>query len=85
MNVHSLSQSHEEMKLKKTMGTDAASSARACVRRGGEWALQEGEVVFRLKNQDGVDAFPGKKVKVAGTLDAKTNIIDNQKIEEEKK
>jgi hypothetical protein len=35
MNVHSLSRSHEEMIRKQTMGTDAPSCAKACVRRGG--------------------------------------------------
>jgi hypothetical protein len=35
MNVHSLSRSHKEMTTKKTMGTDRASCARACVGRGG--------------------------------------------------
>ena len=41
MNVHSLSRSHAEMIKKKTLGSDPASCARACVRRGGEWVLEE--------------------------------------------
>ena len=82
MNVHSLSRSHQEMIVKKTMGTDAPSCARACVRRGGEWVLRSGENVYRLKNQIGVEPFAGKKVKVLGTLDSKTNTIDNLTIEE---
>ena len=81
MNVHSLSRSHQEMIKRKTLGTDAASCARACVRRGGEWVLRSGEVVYRLQNQDGVDEFAGQQVRVSGTLDAKTNTIDNQRIE----
>jgi len=81
MNIHSLSRSHEEMVTKKTMGVDAASCARACVRRGGEWVLRSGDEVYRLKSQAGIEQFAGLKVKVAGTLDAKTNSIDNTSIE----
>src|SRR5438034_9665316 len=77
MNVHSLSRSHQEMIKRKTLGTDAASCARACVRRGGEWVLRTGEVVYRLQNQDGVDEFAGLEVKVTGNLDPATNSIDN--------
>lgn len=84
MNVHSLSRSHQEMITKKTMGTDRASCARACVRRGGEWVLRSGDVIYRLKNQAGLEELAGKKVKVFGTLDARTNSIDNAGIEETK-
>jgi hypothetical protein len=81
MNVHSLSRSHEEMIEKNTMGTDAPSCARACVRRGGEWVLRAGEEVYRLRNQAGVDEFAGQKVRVTGTLDTKTGTIDNTDVE----
>ena len=81
MNVHSLSRSHQEMIAKNTMGTDSPSCARACVKRGGEWVLRAGEEVYRLRNQAGVDEFAGQKVKVTGTLDPKTNTIDNTGIE----
>jgi|ERR1035438_1902714 type 1 fimbria pilin len=81
MNVHSLSRSHEEMLTKQTIGTDAASCARACVRRGGEWVLKSGDKVYRLNNQTGVEDFAGQKVEVTGTLDSKTNSIDNTSIE----
>jgi hypothetical protein len=81
MNVHSLSRSHQEMIKKKTLGTDAASCARACVRRGGEWVLRSGDVVYRLQNQAGVDEFAGQQVKVTGRLDSATNTIDNQHIQ----
>src|SRR5450755_5016781 len=73
MNVHSLSRSHQEMTAKKTMGTDRASCARACVGRGGEWVLSSGDVVYRLKSQNGIQEFAGQRVKVIGMLDAKTN------------
>jgi hypothetical protein len=81
MNVHSLSRSHEEMIKKKTLGTDPASCARACVRRGGEWVLRSGNDVYRLQNQVGVDEYAGLRVKVSGSLDAATNTIDNERIE----
>ena len=81
MNVHSLSRSHQEMIAKQTLGSDAASCARACVERGGEWVLRAGEDVYRLKNQDGIEQYAGKKVQVLGTLDTKTNAIDNTAIQ----
>jgi hypothetical protein len=81
MNVHSLNRTHEEMITKHTMGTDSASCAKACVRRGGEWVLRSGDDVYRLKNQTGVEEFAGQKVQVRGTLDTKTNTIENSAIE----
>src|SRR5438876_12114298 len=81
MNVHSLSRSHEEMIKRKTLGTDAASCAKACVRRGGEWVLRSGDDVYHLLYQSGVEQFAGQKVKVIGTLDAKTQTINNFHIE----
>jgi hypothetical protein len=81
MNVHSLSRSHKEMTTKKTIGRDRASCARACVGRGGEWVLRSGNEIYRLKNQIGIEEFAGQNVKVIGTLDAKTNTIDNASIE----
>jgi hypothetical protein len=81
MNVHSLSRSHEEMIAKQSLGTDAASCARQCVRRGGEWVLRAGEEVYRLKDQAEAEPYGGQKVKVTGTLDPKTRTIDNTAIE----
>ena len=81
MNIHSLSRSHEEMIKKRTLGTDAASCARACVRRGGEWVLRSGDDVYHLLYQAGVEQFAGQKVTVIGSLDEKTHTIDNYHIE----
>jgi len=81
MNVHSLSRSHEEMIKRRTLGTDAASCSKACVRRGGEWVLRSGENVYHLLYQAGVEQFAGQKVKVIGTADSQTNTIDNYHIE----
>jgi len=80
MNVHSLARSHAEMIAKGTLGTDPASCAKACVRRGGEWVLRSGQQVFRLKSQAGVEQFAGQQVEIIGTLDSKTNTIDNTDI-----
>ena len=81
MNVHSLSRSHQEMIEKRTMGTDAPSCARACIRRGGEWVLRAGNDVYRLKHQTGIELYAGEKVRVTGSFDPKTNSIDNTHIE----
>jgi hypothetical protein len=81
MKVHSLERSHAEMIAKSTLGTDAASCAKACVKRGGEWVLRSGEVVYRLKKQEGMENFAGQKVEVTGTLDSEAGIIDNTAIE----
>ena len=81
LNVHSLSRSHQEMIEKQSIGTDAASCAKACVRRGGEWVLRSGEDVYRLKNQTGMEQFAGQKVDIRGQLDPKTNTIDNISID----
>jgi hypothetical protein len=81
MNVHSLSRSHKQMIAKRTNGTDPASCAKACVRRGGEWVLRSGDEVYRLNNQIGIEEFARQKVKIIGTLDATTNTIDNAGIE----
>ena len=83
MNVHSLSRSHEEMIAKNTFGPDAASCARTCIRRGGEWVLRDGDVVYHLKDQAGVDEWAAQKVRVIGRLDKATNTIDNVIIEVE--
>lgn len=81
MNVHSLSRSHQEMIQRSTLGKDAASCARACIRRGGEWVLRAGDDVYRLQNQAGIDLYAGEKVRVIGVLDPKTNSIENSHIE----
>lgn len=81
MNVHSLSHSHDEMIKKKTLGTDPASCARACVRRGGEWVLRSGNDAYRLQNQTGIELYAGEKVRVTGALDAKSNSINNTDVE----
>jgi hypothetical protein len=79
--THFEGRSHEEMITKNTIGTDSASCAKACVRRGGEWVLRPGDDVSRLKNRAGIENFAAQKVQITGTLDTKTNTIENTGIE----
>lgn len=83
MNVHSLDRSHAEMIKKRTFGEDAASCSKECVRRGGEWALRNGEEVYHLKSQEGMIKYAGQRVTVIGTLDSTTHTIDNISIKVE--
>lgn len=46
-----------------------------------KYALVEGENVHVLSNQQTPEKFAGHKVKVTGTLNAKTKIIEVKKIE----
>ena len=61
---------HNKMKIKPD-----AKCARECVKAGSQWALVEGGNVYVLSDAKAADAFAGQKVKVSGTLDAKTNTI----------
>jgi hypothetical protein len=84
LNVHSLSQSHEEMMgMKPEIKTDAAC-VRFCVKeRGGRYMLQTKTKVYKLDAQVLAEPWAGQKVKLVGTLDPKTNIIAVDKIERE--
>ena len=82
LNVHSLSRSHEEMLKSKYMGGSARSCSQYCIEHmGGQLVLAAGKTVFRLDNQNAVREFAGQKVKIMGTLDAKTNTIHVVKVE----
>lgn len=84
MNVHSLSNSHEEMLKKKTTGTDPASCARYCVKNmGGSFVLVTKKNVYHLADDGKAEPFAGEKVVVRGVLDAKTSTITMQSIERE--
>ena len=48
-----------------------------------EWVLRSGNEIYPLKSQIGIEEFAGQNVKVIGTLDAKTNTIDNASTEPE--
>src|ERR1700757_4514531 len=75
LNVHSLSQSHKEMIAMKPEVKTNADCARYCVKeRGGRFVLQTPDKVYKLDAQVLAEEWAGLKVKVTGTLDAKTGV-----------
>ncbi|HYL85963.1 MAG TPA: DUF5818 domain-containing protein [Candidatus Angelobacter sp.] len=76
LNVHSLSRSHKEMMEMKPEIKTSADCARFCVKeRGGRFVLQTKDHVYKLDAQALAEQWVGMKVKVVGTLDAKTDVI----------
>ena len=78
LNVHSLTQSHDEMLKSKSgaAGKTAASCSQYCVMHlGGKFVLASKTHVYHLDNQETPRGFIGEKVKVHGVLDPKTEII----------
>ena len=76
MNVHSLDHTHDAMIKNKSMGTDAASCARNCVKQnGGDFVLLIKDTVYRLDDQAKAEAFAGQQVVVKGKLDPTGKII----------
>ncbi len=86
MNVHSLTHSHQEMlKSKGEMGGTSAQCAMHCAKQmGGEFVLSAGKEVYHLDNQAEAEKFAGQRVKISGTLDAKSKTIHVAKTEPEK-
>lgn len=83
MNVHSLTRSHAEMLKSKSLGTDPASCAHYCVRyMGGDFVLVVKDEVYRFDNSAMAEKFAGRKVKLTGKMDPKTNVIHIVSIEE---
>jgi len=86
LNVHSLTQSHQEMLKSKSgdAGNTPASCSQFCiVHMGGKFVLASKGRVYHLDNQDLPRGFVGEKVKVRGFLDPKTEIIRVLNIEAE--
>src|SRR5690349_20420654 len=86
LNVHSLTQSHDEMLKSKSgeAGKTAASCSQYCVMHlGGKFVLATKTHVYHLDNQEMPRGFIGEKVKVHGVLDPKTEIIHVHDIEAE--
>lgn len=76
MNVHSLTRSHKEMLKSHHMGKTARDCTIICVKQGGgQYVLENGDVVYKLDDQAKGEQFAGEKVQVKGTLDTKTNTI----------
>ena len=63
---------HSQMK----MGPTDAECTKACVDiHGATYVLYDGKVIYTLSDQKTPEKFAGKRVTVAGTLDAKTKTI----------
>jgi hypothetical protein len=54
---------------------------KMCVKGSAEYALFDGQSVFKLSDQSKPAKFPAQKVKVTGTLDQKTKTIKVSSIE----
>ena len=82
MNVHSLDKSHQEMLKVKSVGKTAEDCTLYCIRnRGGRYVLQNKGKVYRLDKQELAEGLAGRKVKVTGTLDPKTETIQVRSID----
>ena len=58
------------------MGPTDAECARACITsHGSSWVLYDGKSAYVLSDQQTPDTFAAQKVRVVGTLDAKTKTI----------
>ncbi len=82
LNVHSLSQSHQEMLKNKSIGTTDAECARHCVAHlGSSFVLVIKKEVYHLDDQKEAEKWAGQTVIVTGELDAKKNLIAVKTIE----
>jgi hypothetical protein len=67
------------------MGPTDAECAMACIdAHGAQYGLYDGTDFYTLSDQRTPEKFIGKKVKVIGTLDAKTKTIQSDSITVEK-
>jgi hypothetical protein len=81
-NVHSVDHTHSSMVKKGVYGRDATTCTLHCVRQmGGNFVLVVKEDVYRLDGSVQLEPFAGKKVKVSGILDPKTQTLHIQKME----
>jgi Protein of unknown function (DUF5818) len=63
------------------MGANDAECARACVSaHGAQYVLFDGTRAYVLSDQKTADTFAGQKVRVVGTLDAKSGRITVESI-----
>jgi len=63
------------------MGPTDAECTKACVSiHGAAYVLSDGKNVYTLSDQKTPEKFAGQKVKVTGTLDAKTRTIQVESI-----
>jgi hypothetical protein len=84
MNVHSLTRSHEEMLKSKSMGGTSRNCTLYCIQYlGGDFVLSSKSDVIRLDDQEKAKQFAGMKVKITGSMDAKTKMLHVESIEPE--
>ena len=82
MGVHSIDKSHELMLKTPGVGKTAEDCTLYCIRkRGGRFVLQTKKNVYRLDKQELAEGLAGRKVKVTGTLDPKTETIQVRSID----
>jgi hypothetical protein len=63
------------------MGPTGADCTIACVgAHGASYVLYDGKETYELSDQKTPERFAGQKVKIVGTLDAKTKMIQVQSI-----
>jgi phage terminase large subunit len=66
---------HESMR----MGPNDAECTKACISaHGAEYVLADGKTVYTLSDQKTPEKFAGQRVRVTGTLNAKTHQIHVQ-------
>jgi len=59
------------------MGPTDAECTYACIQaHGASYVLLAGKTVYNLSNQQLPEQYAGRRVRVTGTLDAKTNTIN---------
>jgi hypothetical protein len=82
MNVHSLDKSHKEMLKVKGVGTSNADCTLYCIKnRGGRFVLQNKDKVYHLDKPELAEGYAGQKVRVIGTLDPQTQMIEVRRID----
>ena len=67
---------HAMMKI-----TPEPKCVRECVKGGSKYALFDGKNAYKLSDQQTPEKFAGQKVKITGTLFAKTGVIEVKSIE----
>jgi hypothetical protein len=68
---------HETMR----MGPNDAECTKACITaHGAEYVLADGKDVYTLSDQKTPETFAGQRVRVTGTLNARTRAIQVQSI-----
>jgi hypothetical protein len=63
---------HAQMRMGPT---DADCTVACIIAHGAQYALYDGKVVYVLSDQETPEKFAAKKVRIIGTLDARTRTI----------